>query len=102
MKVWLCVTCFGCDSFHCQKMAAGSRTSLEEERNVLARNRQVIVDNLEADDVIDELIQSRVLGANAAQRIQLAGVSRVEKNQIIFEELNTCGPGMLEVFCGIL
>ena len=102
MKVWLCITCFGCDSFHCQKMAAGSRMSLEEERNVLERNRRFIVDNLEADDVIDELIQSRVLGANAAQRVQLAGVSRVEKNRIIVEQLNTCGPGMLEVFCRIL
>ena len=55
--------------FTAQKMAAGSRTSLEEERNFLTRNRQVIVDNLEADDVIDELIQSCVLGTNAAQRV---------------------------------
>ena len=106
MKVWLCITCFGCDSLHCQKMAAGSRTSLEEERNVLARNRQFIVDNLEADDVIyiDELIQSRVLGANVAQRVQLAGVSRVEKNRNIVEQLNACVDlaGTLEVFCRIL
>ena len=63
MKVWLCITCFGCDSLYCRKMAAGSRASFEEERKVLAKNRQFIVDNLEADDVIDELIQSRVLGA---------------------------------------
>ena len=83
-------------------MAAGSKASLEEEKNVLAKNRQFIVDYLEADDVIDELIQSRVLGANAAQRVQLVGVSRVEKNRIIVEQLNTCGPGTLEMFCGIL
>ena len=83
-------------------MAAGSKASLEEEKKVLARNRQFIVDYLEADDVIDELIQSRVIGANAAQRVQLVGVSRVEKNRIIVEQLNTCGPGTLKVFCGIL
>ena len=83
-------------------MAAGSKASLEEVRNVLAKTRQFIVDYLEADDVIDELIQSRVIGANAAQRVQLVGVSRVEKNRIIVEQLNTCGPGTLEMFCGIL
>ena len=83
-------------------MAAGSETSLEEERKVLYKNRKFIVDNLEADDVIDELIQSRLIGANAAQRVQLVGVSRVEKSRIIVEQLSTCGPGSLEVFCGIL
>ena len=83
-------------------MAAGSETGLEEERDILAKNRKFIVDNLETDDVIDELIQSRVIGGSAAQRIQLVGVSRVEKNRIIVEQLNTCGPGTLKMFCGIL
>ena len=77
-------------------------TSLKEERDILSRNRKFIVDNLEADDVIDELIQSRLIGGSAAQRIQLGGLSRVEKNRIIVEQLNTCGPGTLEKFCGIL
>ena len=83
-------------------MASGSEDGLEEEKKVLAKNRKFIVDNLEADDVIDELIQSRLMGANAAQRVQLVGVSRVEKSRIIVEQLNTCGPGSLKVFCGIL
>ena len=83
-------------------MATESETILEEEREILAKNRKFVVDNLEADDVIDELIQSRLIGRNAAQRVQLVGVSRVEKNRIIVEQLNTCGPGTLEVFCGIL
>ena len=87
-------------------MAAGSiqrsETSFEEEKEILAKNRTFIVDNLEADDVIDELIQSRLIGGNAAQRVQLVGVSRVEKNRIIVEQLRTCGPGTLEVFCRIL
>lgn len=83
-------------------MAAGSETGLEEERDILAENRKFIVDNLETDDVIDELIQSRLIGGSAAQQVQLVGVSRVEKNRIIVEQLNTCGPGTLKVFCGIL
>ena len=83
-------------------MAARSKASSEEERQVLAKNRKFIVDNLEADDVIDELIQLRLIGENAAQRVQLVGVSRVEKSRIIVEQLSTCGPGSLEVFCGIL
>ena len=81
---------------------AGSEKSLEEERKILAKNRKFIVDNLDADDVIDELIQSRLIGENASQRVQLAGVSRVDKNRIIVDQLSMCGPGTLKVFCGIL
>ena len=84
------------------KMAAGSGISLAEQREILTANRKFIVDYLEADDVIDELIQARVIGENAAQRMQLVGVSRAEKNRIIVEQLDTSGPGTLEVFCGIL
>ena len=83
-------------------MAAESGTSLAEQREILTANRKFIVDYLEADDVIDELIQARVMGENAAQRVQLVGVSRAEKNRIIVEQLDTSGPGTLEVFCGIL
>ena len=85
-------------------MATGSGTGLEEEREILTNNRKFIVENLEADDVIDDLIQSRLISENAAQRVQLVGVrsNRVEKNRIIVEQLNACGPGTLEVFCGIL
>ena len=85
-----------------RKMASASETKLKEQREILTKNRKFIVDNLEADDVIDELIQSRLIGGSASQRIQLAGLSRIEKNRIIVEQLNTCGPGTLEEFCGIL
>ena len=86
------------------KMAAGRGTNLKlaEQKEILTANRKFIVDYLEADDVIDELIQARVIGEHAAQRVQLVGVSRVEKNRIIVEQLDTSGPGTLEVFCGIL
>ena len=30
------------------------------------------------------------------------GMSRIEKNRIIFDQLITCGPGALEKFCEIL
>ena len=83
-------------------MATGSEASLDEEREILAKNRKFIVENLDADDVMDDLIQSRIIGGNAAQQVQLMGVSRVEKNRIIVEQLKTCGPGTLKVFCGIL
>ena len=85
-----------------QEMAAGSGTSLSEQREILTANRKFIIDYLEADDVIDELIQARVIGENASQRVQLVGLSRAEKNRIIVEQLDTSGPGTLEVFCGIL
>ena len=83
-------------------MAAGSGKSLAEQKEILAANRKFIIDNLESDDVIDELIQARVIGENASQRVQLVGLSRAEKNRIIVEQLDTCGPDTLEVFCGIL
>ena len=83
-------------------MTAEDSTSLMKERDILCRNRRFLVDNLEPDDVIDDLIQSRLIGENAAQRVQLGGVSRVEKNRIIVEQLNTSRPGTLKEFCRIL
>ena len=76
--------------------------SLEQQDNALEANRDFIVKRLDADGVIDELIQANLIGQNAAQRVQLIGTSRVEKNRIIFDQLSTCGPGALEKFCEIL
>ena len=81
---------------------ANSGVSLEQQEQVLENNRDFIVKRLDADDVIDELIQANLIGQNAAQRVQLMGTSRVEKNRIIFDQLVTCGPGALEKFCEIL
>jgi len=75
---------------------------LMEQKRVLNNNRKFIVDNLDADDVIDELIQEKVMGHNAAQRVQLIGMSRVAKNRIIVDQLSIAGPGALEKFCEIL
>ena len=83
-------------------MAANGQVSLEQQEQVLESNRDFIVKRLDADDVIDELIQANLIGQNAAQRVQLMGTSRVEKNRIIFDQLITCGPGALEKFCEIL
>ena len=55
--------------------------------------------------MIDGLIQENLIGLigqNAAQRVQLTGTSRVEKNRIIFDQLITCGPRALEKFSEIL
>jgi len=66
---------------------------------VLLVNREFIIKHLDGDDVIDELIQAQLIGNNAAQRIGLPTKSRRDKNTIIFEQLNTAGPGAVEKFC---
>ena len=38
--------------------------NLEEQKKVLTNNRKFIVDNLDTDNVIDELIQERMIGRN--------------------------------------
>ena len=76
--------------------------SLEQQEQVLITNRDFIIKHLDTDEVIDELIQARVIGENAAQRIGLVMMTRVEKNRIIFDQLSTAGPGILETFCDIL
>ena len=81
---------------------ATNKVSLEQQEKVLGDNRDFIVKLLDTDEVIDELIQANLIGQNAAQRVQLIGTSRLEKNRIIFDQLITCGPGGLEKFCEIL
>ncbi|XP_065908363.1 NACHT, LRR and PYD domains-containing protein 3-like isoform X3 [Dysidea avara] len=76
--------------------------SLKKQREVFTNNRAFLVDYLDADDIIDELIQEKIIGKNAAQRIQLQTASREEKNRIIVEQLTNSGPGTLENFCEIL
>ena len=80
---------------------ADSQISLEQQEQVLENSRD-FVKHLDADDVIDELIQTKLIGQNSAQRVELMGTSRLEKNRIIFDQLITCGPGALEKFCEIL
>ena len=76
--------------------------SLAQQEQVLVANRDFIIKHLDADDVIDELIQARLIGKNAAQRIGLVTMSRTDKNRIIFEQLSIAGPGALKKFCDIL
>ena len=76
--------------------------SLEQQEQVLVANRDFIIKHLDADDVIDELIQARLIGKNAVQRIGLVTMSRIDKNRIIFEQLSIAGPGALKKFCDIL
>ena len=81
---------------------ANGDLSLEQQEQVLENNRNFIVKHLDADEVIDELIQANLIGQNGAQRVQLTGTSRVEKNRVIFDQLITCGPRALEKFCEII
>ena len=75
---------------------------LDVQKQVLTEKRDFIVQHLDAEDVIDELIQERLMGRSAAQRLQLAGTSRGEKNRIICEQLTTAGPNAVNKFCKIL
>ena len=75
---------------------------LELQERVLTENRDFIIKHLDADDVIDELIQARLMGKNSAQKVELVTMSRRDKNRIICEQLSTAGPGALEKFCNIL
>ena len=75
---------------------------IEVQEQVVTDNRDFIVKHLDADDLIDELIQERLLGRSGAQRVQLPGTSREEKNRIICEQLTTAGPDALKEFCKIL
>ena len=80
----------------------GIELSLKRQEQVLTANRDFIIKQLDADDVIDKLIQERLIGENAAQRIGLMTTSRVSKNRIILDQLSIAGPGALERFCDIL
>jgi len=75
---------------------------LKKQREVFTNNRTFLVDYLDPDDVIDELIQEKMMGKSAVQRVQLQMMSKQEKNRIIIEQLITSGPGTLEKFCKIL
>ena len=83
-------------------MATYNKVSLEQQDQVLKDNRDFIVKRLDTDEVIDELIQANLIGQDAAQRVQMMWMSRVEKNRIIIDQLITCGPGSLKRFCDIL
>ena len=76
--------------------------ALERQERVLTENRDFIIRHLDADDVIDQLIQARLMGKNAVQRLGIVTMSRVDKNRIIFEQLSIAGPDSLKIFCDIL
>ena len=78
------------------------KVTLEQQEQVLIENRDFVIKHLDADDVFDELIQERLIGENAAQRIGLTTKGRNDKNRIILDQLSTAGPGALERFCSIL
>ena len=76
--------------------------ALKRQERVLTENRDFIIRHLDADDVIDQLIQARLMGKNAVQRLGILTMSRVDKNRIIFEQLSIVGPDSLKIFCDIL
>ena len=88
---------------HCRTIImADIKVSLEQQEKVLNDNHDLIVNYLDPDDIIDELIQARMIGENAAQRLQLRGISEAARNRIIIHQIATSGPGALQKFCDIL
>ena len=87
-------------------MMSGRQASEEanwlEQKKVLTENRNYIVENLDADDVIDHLIQEKILGHVAAQQVQLIALNRTDRNRIIVDQVMTAGPGAFKKFCNIL
>ena len=59
--------------------------------------------HLDPDDVIDELIQDRLIGENAVQKVtHPMGWSSEAKNRIIIDQLSMPGPGAARKFCEII
>ena len=81
---------------------ADIKVSLEQQEKVLSDNHDLIVNYLDPDDILDELIQARMIGENAAQRLQLRGISEAARNRVIIHQIATSGPGALQKFCDIL
>ena len=52
-------------------------------------NRDFIIKYLDADDIIDELIQAQMISENAAQHLQLREISEAEKNRVIVHQIAT-------------
>lgn len=74
---------------------------LEQQRDLLTKNRTFIIRHLNPDDASNRR-PGTLIGENAAQRVQLPGLTRVEKSRIIVEELCGAGPESLKKFCEIL
>ena len=81
-------------------MATSQRNTQEHER-VLNSNRTFIINKLNPEDVIDELIEEKILGKFASQRVQL-NITRTEKNRIIVDQLLNAEPSALRKFIAIL
>ena len=56
--------------------------ALERQERVLTENRDFIIRHLDADDVIDQLIQARLMGKNAVQRLGIITMSSRELTRI--------------------
>ena len=76
--------------------------NLVAQGHVLTENCDFIVKHLDGEDVIDELIQERLMSRSATQRVQMVGMSRGDKNRIICEQLTTAGPDAVKKFCKVL
>lgn len=74
----------------------------ELETEVLTNKRHYLVKNIKPDDIIDGLIEKRLVGDSAKQKYGLLITTTDQKVQIILEELLRSRPGFLKDFCEVL
>jgi len=75
---------------------------LELQRYLFTNNLHFIVQNLNASDIVDQLISEHMVGQSAREQLKLPVKTNMDKNNIIVDELSRGQPGTLEKFLYIL
>jgi len=74
----------------------------EIEREVLDNKRHYLVKNIKPEDIVDDLISQKLIGANAKQRFELRVTTTDEKVQIVLDDLGRSYPGFMKEFFDVL
>ena len=73
----------------------------QEHRNKLIRNRVALIQDLDAEAVLDHLIQGRVLTSEMAEEIQIQA-TRTRKAGGLLDMIPTRGDRAFALFCAAL
>ena len=72
------------------------------ENEVLRNKQQYLVTHVKPDDILDALVQNKLVGNSADQKYSLPTNTVSDKARIILDELRRSRPGYLKEFCTIL
>lgn len=72
------------------------------EDEVLRNKQQYLVTHVKPDDILDALVQNKLVGDSADQQYNLRTNTISDKVRIILNELRRSRPGYLKEFCTIL